>query len=80
MAVRLGGEQAAPCVEHHQRVGAVRDLLREIGCDGFGVDRKNAMQQIGARIEHAPHARKIRTAAAFDHVAGERKGAAGETE
>ena len=80
MRIGVGGKQPAPGVEHHQRVGAVRDLLREIGGDRFGIDRQDAMQQIGARIKHAAHARKVRAAAAFDHVAGERKRAAGEPE
>ncbi len=80
MLVRIGGEDPAPGIEQHQRIGAVRNLLRQISSDRFCVDRQDAMEEIGTRIEHPTHAREIDTAAAFDHVAGERKRAARETE
>jgi hypothetical protein len=80
LRIRVRREQPAPGIEYHHRVGAMCNLLREVLCYRRRVDRQHPMQQVRPRIEHASHAREISTAGAFDHVAGEREGAACEPE
>ena len=79
-AVGVGGQQPAPGVEDHHRVGAARDLLVEVGGDRPRVDVDEPLQQIGPRVGHLAHGGEVGAAAAFDHVAGERERAAGEAD
>ena len=78
--VRVGGQEAAPGVEDHHRVGAALDLRVEIGGDRAGVDGDDLRQEIRPRVRHLAHGREVRAAAAFDHVAGERERAAREAD
>src|SRR4029453_7928363 len=77
-AIRIRAEQAAPRVEEHDRVGAMRDLLTQVFAHGPRVERYERGQEIRPRVRHPAHAREIRAAAALDHVARERERAAGE--
>ena len=49
---RAVGEHAAPAVEDHHRLGAGVDLRVQVERDGVGVDRQDAMHQVGPRVEH----------------------------
>ena len=56
------------------------DLLGEVRSDSLRIDGENAMEKIGPRIQEAAYPRKVRAAAALDHVTGQRKRAAREPE
>jgi len=79
-AVGGRGQHSAPGVEHHHRIGPVGDLLVEVRRHRPRIDVDQALQQIGAGAGHLAHGGEVRAAGAFDHVAGEREGAAGEAE
>ena len=80
LPVSRGGQTAAPGVEQHQRLSAGFDLGVKVSGHCVGSDRQYAMQQIRSIIEHGLDPAIIAAGAAFDHVAGQGIGAAGEAD
>ena len=74
------GKRATPGVEDHHRLRAGFDLSVQVPGHCCGVDRKDPVQQIRAPIQHRLDQAEIVRAAAFDHVAGQGEGAAGEAD
>ena len=73
-------QDAAPSVENLHGLRARVDLGVEVGGNGLGVGVEDFVQQIGTRVHHGFDGAEFFAAAAFDHVAGERERAAGETD
>ena len=74
------GQNAAPGVEDHHGLGAGVDLRRQVLRHRLGVDRENAVHQIGAAVQQGLDGAVVVAAAAFDHVAGQRPRAAGKAD
>ena len=73
-------EHAAPSVENLHRLCTGIDLRIQISRNGLRIHVQNFVQQIGARIHHTFNGAKFLAAAAFHHIAGQRKRAAGKTD
>ena len=74
------GERPAPRIEDHQGLRAGLDLGVQVGGHRVGIDLEDAREQVGAAIEHRLDLAEVGAAAALDHVAGERPGAAREAD
>ena len=72
------GQNAAPGVEDHDRLGAGIDLGIQIVTDRVSSDREHGVHQVGALVEHGLDLTEVVAAATLDHVAGQRPGAARE--
>ena len=74
------GQHAAPGVENHRRLRPGFDLGVEVERHGVGVDFEDAVHQVGALVHQRLDGAVVVRAAAFDHVAGQRPGAAREAD
>ena len=74
------GKDAAPAVEHHHGLRAGFDLRVQVRRHGIGVDLKHAVHQVRAAVQHGLDQPVIVRARTFDHVAGQRPGAARKTD
>ena len=73
-------QHAAPGVENHHRLGAGFDLGIEVVGHRRRRHVEDAVQQVGAVVEHGLDGAEIVACSALDHIAGEGVRAAGETD
>ena len=70
------GQHAAPAVKQHHGLRTGSDLFVQVQSDAVGIDGEDAVQQIRSGVEQLLDGVVIGAAAALDHVASQRPGAA----
>src|SRR5271165_6080250 len=79
-AEQRGRQHAGPAVEQHHGLGPGFDLCGEVGDRRLGQHRHQPREQGGLHISHGADMGEVLRPAAFDHVAGDGEGRAGEAD